>query len=285
MPTGVEVLDLPGAMLLPGLVDPHLHLAFDAGPDPAGALAARSDAEALVAMVAAARTALLAGITTVRDLGDRDYLALALALGLRGRPDLPTVLAAGPPITSPGGHWHLLGGAVPVTEQAIRAAVRERAERGCDLVMIMASGGSLTPGSSEETSRFGVAELRAAVDEAQRWGLPVAVHAHAETAVADAVAAGVDSLEHATFWTKDGVAVRQDLIEAVVEQRVIVGATLGREPSTAELPPPPAILGRQPFLVATWVAWSPRAPSWWPAPTRASVRSNRTTCCATRSPT
>jgi imidazolonepropionase-like amidohydrolase len=185
-PPGVEVVDLPGATLLPGLVDPHVHLDFDAS----GALAA---------MATAARTALLAGITTVRDLGDQDYLALAL----RDRPDLPTILAAGPPITTPA-------------TEAILAAVRERAERGCDLVKIVASG-------------FGVAELRAAVDQAHRLGLPVAVHAHGETAMADAVAAGTDSLEHVSFRTKDGV------IKAIVAERVIVGATMGGEPSMPNL--------------------------------------------------
>jgi imidazolonepropionase-like amidohydrolase len=245
-PPGVEVVDLPGATLLPGLVDPHVHLAFDASADPVGALAVRSDAEALAAMVTAARTALLAGITTVRDLGDRDYLALAL----RGRPDLPTILAAGPPITTPGGHCHFLGGAVPATEQAIRAAVREHAERGCDVVKIMASGGTLTPGSRQEDSQFGVAELRAAVDEAHRLGLPVAAHAHGETAIADAVAAGVDSLEHVSFWTKDGVADRPDLMKAIVAERVIVGATMGREPSMSGLALPPPVLARLPFIVA-----------------------------------
>ncbi len=185
-PPGVEVIDRPGATLLPGLVDPHVHLDFDAS----GALAA---------MVTAARTALLAGITTVRDLGDQDYLALAL----RDRPDLPAILTAGPPITTP----------------ATVAAVRERAERGCDLVKIVASG-------------FGVAELRAAVDEAHRLGLPVAVHANGETAIADAVAAGVDSLEHVSFRTADGGS---DLIKAIVAERVIVGVTMGREPSMPAL--------------------------------------------------
>jgi imidazolonepropionase-like amidohydrolase len=198
-------------------------------------------------MVAAARTALLAGITTVRDLGDRDYLAL----GLRGRPDLPTILAAGPPITSPGGHCHFLGGAVPATEQAVRAAVRERAERGCDVVKIMASGGSLTPGSNQADSQFGLAELRAAVDEAHRLGLPVAAHAHGEQAIADAVAADVDSLEHVSFWTNDGVADRPDLIRAIAEQRVIVGATMGRDPSTSRMAPPPEVLARLPLIIAS----------------------------------
>jgi len=94
-PEGAEVVDHPGAYVLPGLVDTHVHLAFDSSMDPVGALAARDDPAALDAMVAAGRAALRGGVTTVRDLGDRDYLSL----GLRGRPDLPTILAAGPPLT------------------------------------------------------------------------------------------------------------------------------------------------------------------------------------------
>ncbi len=247
VPPGVDVIDLPGTTVMPGLIDPHVHLALDASPDPVGGLAARSDAETVAAMIRAARTALRAGITTVRDLGDRDFLSL----GLRGRGDLPTILAAGPPITSPGGHCHFLGGAVAATEQGIRAAVRERAARGCDVVKIMASGGSLTPGSNQADSQFGLAELRAAVDEAHRLGLPVTAHAHGEQAIEDAVAAGVDSLEHVSFWTNEGVADRPDLIRAIVEQRVIVGATMGRDPSMAGTAPPPPILARLPFMIAT----------------------------------
>jgi imidazolonepropionase-like amidohydrolase len=114
VPAGMPVIDLPGVTLLPGLIDTHVHLAFDAGPDPVTTLAARDDHEALAAMAEAARTALRGGVTTVRDLGDRGYLALAL----RDRPDLPTILAAGPPITIPGGHCHFLGGAVDPTTAA-----------------------------------------------------------------------------------------------------------------------------------------------------------------------
>src|SRR5690349_5124720 len=98
-PPDARVVDLPGATLLPGLIDTHVHLAFDAGADPVAALAARDESAALAAMAAAGRVALRAGITTVRDLGDRDYLALRL----RGAPGLPTILAAGPPLTTAGG--------------------------------------------------------------------------------------------------------------------------------------------------------------------------------------
>jgi imidazolonepropionase-like amidohydrolase len=99
-PDSAAVIDLADATLLPGLIDTHVHLAFDASADPVGSLAHRQDGEVTQAMVRAGRAALHGGVTTIRDLGDRSYLSLEL----RGRPDLPTIVAAGPPITTPGGH-------------------------------------------------------------------------------------------------------------------------------------------------------------------------------------
>lgn len=90
VPTGsADVLDLgPQSCLLPGLVDTHVHLAFNAGPDPVAALVETDDAELLTQMRTAAHSALRAGITTVRDLGDRSYLALTLAEEFRQQPEL-----------------------------------------------------------------------------------------------------------------------------------------------------------------------------------------------------
>lgn len=95
---GSEVIDLGhSACLLPGLIDTHVHLAFDAGSDPVTSLAAASDSELLAHMRAAARSALLAGITTVRDLGDRGYLSLALVEEMAKHSEQgPEILAAGP---------------------------------------------------------------------------------------------------------------------------------------------------------------------------------------------
>jgi imidazolonepropionase-like amidohydrolase len=242
---GADVISLGDVTLLPGLIDPHVHLAFDASADPVGALAARTPNEVRAAMVQAGRVTLRCGVTTVRDLGDRDYLSL----DLRGRDDLPTIIAAGPPITTGGGHCHFLGGGTESTEAGVRAAVRERVERGCDVIKIMASGGTLTPGSFQHVPQFGRAELLAAVDEAHRHGLPVIAHAHATEAIADALAADVDGIEHVSFWSADGIDDRPDLLDALVARRVPVGATMGVVPVPGGRPPAP-VLARLPKIHA-----------------------------------
>jgi imidazolonepropionase-like amidohydrolase len=243
-PDGAHVIDLGGAALLPGLVDTHVHLAFDASADPVGALAARSDEEVLEAMVRAGQAALRGGVTTVRDLGDRNYLSL----GLRGRPGLPTIVAAGPPVTTPAGHCHYLGGVAVPTEAGMRAAVREHVERGVDVIKIMASGGTLTPGTYQHLAQFTPEVLRAAVD-AHRHGLRVTAHAHAVAAIADAVAAGTDGLEHVSFWTEDSVDAPAELIQLIAGRRTVVGLTVGMVPVPG-LEPPPVVRARLPLIVA-----------------------------------
>ena len=233
-PDSTAIIDLAGATLLPGLIDTHVHLAFDASADPVGSLARRRDGEVTEAMSRAGRVALRGGVTTIRDLGDRGYLSL----GLRGRAGLPAIVAAGPPITTPGGHCHYLGGAVAPTIRDVRAAVRERAARGVDVIKIMASGGNLTPGSRQDLAQFPPEVLRAAIEEAHRLGLPVTAHAHGTSAIADAVAADADGLEHVSFWTRHGVDAPGPLIRLIAERHITVGATVGMIPVPGMTPPP-----------------------------------------------
>jgi imidazolonepropionase-like amidohydrolase len=159
--------------LLPGLIDAHTHLVFDASADVIAALGAVDDTTLLTQMTGAAHRVLQAGITTVRDLGDRAFLALRLReqLEASGQPG-PEIVASGPPITTHGGHCHFLGG-VADGPQALRAADRERAERGCEVVKVMVSGGQLTPGSKPYESQYELAELRVVVAEARHLA-----HAH-----------------------------------------------------------------------------------------------------------
>ncbi len=249
VPDGAMVVDLAGATLLPGLVDGHVHLIFDASADPVSALAGRDDAAAFAAMMRHARAAARGGVTTVRDLGDRGYLALGLRRAAATDPTLPYILAAGPPITTPGGHCHYLGeGAAGV--DGVRAAVRAHAERGVDIIKIMASGGNTTPGSRPELPQYGLAELRAAADEARRHNLPITAHAHATQAIVDGLAAGIDSFEHLTFMTADGVdPIPDEVLTALVRQGVTVGMTVGIAlvPGAVR---PPGMEARMPAMVA-----------------------------------
>src|SRR4029077_20717226 len=119
------------------------------------------------------------GVTAVRDLGDHQGTVVERpGAGAEGRPGA----RAGPPITCRSGHCANMGGEADGIE-ALRAAVRERAHRGGDLVKIMTSGGMMTAGTDVLSPQFTLDELRAVVDEAHRVGLAVAGHAHALTAV------------------------------------------------------------------------------------------------------
>ncbi|WP_054047684.1 amidohydrolase family protein [Alloactinosynnema sp. L-07] len=230
-PTAAEVVDLgEDAWILPGLIDTHVHLAFDATADVVATVTTANDETVLEGMRAAAARALRAGITTVRDLGDRDYLSLRLRREWVGRPHAgPHIVASGPPITTPGGHCHFLGGEA-AGAGALRAAVRARHERGCEVVKVMVSGGVMTPGSAAHASQFGLADLRVVVEEAHRLGMSTAGHAHAGSAIGDALEAGFDSLEHVTFITEDGVAADARLVERIARRGVVVGTTVGKLP-------------------------------------------------------
>jgi imidazolonepropionase-like amidohydrolase len=242
LPGDVPVLDLGmDTTLLPGLVDAHLHLVLDASADPTAALTGDVDEAALLdRMRATAVDIVRAGITTVRDLGDRDYLTLRLREEFARRPETgPHLLVAGPPLTTPGGHWHFLGGATPAAK--LPAAVWERFDRGCDVVKIMASGGHLTTGTRMDQSQFWAPDLTAVVETAHRLGLPVAAHAHGVQSIGDAVAAGVDFIEHCSFLRGGRVVAEPDLFDAVAASGAVAGGTFG----FASLPV------RQPGLLAT----------------------------------
>ena len=239
-PSSATLVDLGlDACLLPGLVDIHVHLAFDAGPDPVATVEASDDRTLLASMREAAGRALQAGITTVRDLGDRSFLAIELRgqLGADG----PEILAAGPPITVRGGHCHFFGGVAEGAE-AIRAAVRARGDRGCDVVKVMASGGNMTEGSDPVASQYGLADLRLIVAEAREVGLPAAAHVHGQPAIADAVEAGFDTIEHVTFMTADGVHADPAVLERIARSGVVVSATMAARRGDE---PPPGPMGRR----------------------------------------
>lgn len=239
------------ATVLPGLIDVHVHLGGDSRDGALDRLA-EYPADTLGAVIEAGLARhVRAGVTTVRDLGDRGWSVLnrrdRQRAGELGS-GLPTIVASGPPITSMGGHCWSMGGAVAGPDQLL-AAVRERADRGADVVKVMASGGAATPGTDIMSCQFSLAELRLVVDESHRLGLPVTAHAHGLPAVEQAVAAGVDGIEHCSCVTATGVDLPDGVLAALADTGIAVCPTLGK---TADAVPPPAVLELMRRNGTTW---------------------------------
>ena len=237
-----DLVDLGDVTLLPGLIDVHQHLAFDASDDPVSHLQECDDATLLLQMRVAALRALAGGITTIRDLGDRNYVSLTLRDWFRSGAEVgPEILAAGPPLTVTRGHCWFLGGEADGPD-AIRQGVHDRVSRGVDVIKIMVTGGNMTPTVGPHESQFTVDELRAAAGSAHNAGLPIAAHAHGGQGIADAMSTSVDSIEHCTFFTADGVEADPEVIAELGRRRAVVSVTFGALPGT--IPPYPAIVKR-----------------------------------------
>lgn len=189
--------DFPTGTALAGLFNVHVHLAFDASRE----MLAHFEAGTSVADARSRLTSMLrSGVTTVRDLGDRDHLGAAVRESFSDEV-APRLLVSGPPITVPAGHCHFFGGAV-TSDESIRAVIDANAEAGADVIKVMASGGQITEGGADMwESQFSVEQLSVVVSHAASHGLPVAAHAHGADAIEAAVAAGVSTVEHCSFLT------------------------------------------------------------------------------------
>lgn len=216
-------LSFPDSTVLPGLIDAHVHLVFDGGADPVAVLAEREDADLFEDMKRRAEQLLSTGVTTVRDLGDRNGLALRLADEIAtGKVSGPRIVSAGTPVTPPGGHCWFLGGEVSGAEE-IRSLVRHNIAAGAKVIKVMETGGGLTKGGAKSwESQFTPEVLAALVDEAHKAGLPVAAHAHGTEGIAAAVEAGVDTLEHCTWMTPGGFELREDVLAQIISKGIHV---------------------------------------------------------------
>ena len=201
-----RMVRLPGgATLMPGLIDAHVHLTLCGCLAPRQTMMQESDDLLLLRSAENARIALLAGITTLRDCGDRNGVTFTLREAIqRGVMDGPQLLLSGPPLTAPRGHCYFMGGEVEGPDH-IASRIAELAGRGANFIKIMATGGGLTPGTDSLALQFTSDELAFIVSEAAKHGLPVAAHAHSPAAIKSCAAAGVRTIEHATFVTREVV--------------------------------------------------------------------------------
>jgi imidazolonepropionase-like amidohydrolase len=197
------VLDLGGLTLLPGLINCHVHVCLSGEADPARTLTEESYAATVVSAVVRARRTVEAGVTTVRDLGGREYAEIAVRDAVRaGVIPGPRLLCAGRAVCMTGGHgWRLLGRQADGADE-LRKAVREQLRAGADVIKLVATGGVMTPGVDPRAAQLTLDELRAGVQEAHRARRRVAAHAMADEGIAWCLDAGIDTIEHGVFLTE-----------------------------------------------------------------------------------
>lgn len=202
------VLDLDGATVVPGLIDAHVHLVWSGGTDPVGLVDREGKHLTLLRAASHAREQLLAGITTVRDLGSNWDLAIHVARAIdRGVLEGPTVIASGRTVIMTGGHDAFWGLPCDGTDAVVRG-VRTQVAAGAGVIKTASTGGVYGQSDGEDVgaSELTYQELSALTDEAHRRGRRAAVHALGTEGIRNAVLAGVDTVEHGVLLTEDIVA-------------------------------------------------------------------------------
>jgi imidazolonepropionase-like amidohydrolase len=210
-----KIVDLSGLTVLPGLIDVHTHLTMNPDFDPFLEVTSTSAKEAINGVVNA-RTTLMAGFTTVRNVGADGFVDVDLRDAINaGQVAGPHMQVSGPLIGITGGHcdenllpvqYHAVGDGVADGIPAVQHMVRQNIKYGADLIKICATGGVLSKGDDPNAAQFTLEEMQAIVAEAHRLGRKVAAHAHGEQGILWATEAGVDSIEHGSYITDEGIA-------------------------------------------------------------------------------
>ncbi len=201
--------------VMPGLIDVHTHLTMNTDFDPFREVTSTSAKQAINGVVNA-RTTLMAGFTTVRNVGANGFVDVDLRDAINaGQVPGPHMQVSGPLLGITGGHcddnllpiqYHAVGDGVADGIAAVQQKVRQNIKYGADLIKICATGGVLSKGDDPQASQYTLEEMQAIVADAHRLGRKVAAHAHGAQGILWATEAGVDSIEHGSYINDEAIA-------------------------------------------------------------------------------
>lgn len=254
IPAGADVIDLGDATLLPGFMDAHVHLTGEGTDDWKQSyidFQRKPIAEQAIEATAYARTTLMAGFTTVRDLGSGEQIDVGLRNSIRnGKIPGPRMLVTVHALGATGGHCDQAGhrqGLFPETDVKdgianspweMRAAVRLNHKYGADVVKVCATGGVLSLTDAVDTPQLTQEELDAMVDEAHALRMKTAAHAHGAEGAKRAIRAGIDSIDHGTFLDDEALDLMKQRGTYLVPTLMAAQGLRERMARAAAFPPP-----------------------------------------------
>lgn len=218
----IEVIDVGNKTIMPGLIDAHVHLLMNGGPSSARDSRLASEEEMMVLGVRNAFLALKTGLTTVRDLGGKGFLTVALRDAIeKGVIPGPRVVSCAAAITTTGGQVHYLSLEADTADE-VKKGVRALIKGGADCIKVFGSGGHATPGSNPLASQYTLEEFRAAAQEAHRLGKHVAAHVHPTVAIKLAVEAEIDCLEHCSWLSPSGISIDEAVLDEIIKRDIFI---------------------------------------------------------------
>lgn len=212
-----HVVDLSGKTIMPGMIDAHVHLTLAGEPSYLHTLIMEDAKLTVIKGIERAKNALNAGFTTIRCLGEKGQIDVYIKKAIEeGVIVGPNILASGKAITITGGHGDMFPGDIEIDgiativdgEDAVRTATRKQLKLGVDNIKLMATGGGMSPGDAR-ISQLTIAEMRVAIEEAEKYGKLTAAHAIGEEGINNALEAGVRTLEHGTYISDKGIGIIQ----------------------------------------------------------------------------
>ena len=214
-----EQIDVNGKWLLPGLIDAHIHICYN-GSESVFALLEKHRDELVLEAVDICKRTLSHGVTTIRDVGGEQFIEMSLRNAInRGFIEGPRMKLSGRVISMTGGHAHFIAREADGPDE-MRKAAREQIKAGADLVKLMATGGTATPGQDIHASQLTVEEISAVTEVAHMMGRKVAAHCHGTGGIRNCMLGGVDTIEHGTY-------LDEETADMMVENGATLVLTLG----------------------------------------------------------